>query len=958
MGRAYYACSQETAGIPWKGAPGVSESVAQIMAREELARAKPKTIRLKKEREGPERDRLPQNPASPRAARWVPDLSIADSVQTSTEVLAPQTPDVNFTGATLADTHAFPPDSMGAVGPSQFVVFVNGRLRTFNKATGTADGVLNVDPDVFFASVTTPVGGSVLFNFTSDPQVRYDRLSGRWFLTIIDVPCTDSNCTTTAANRLLIAVSDTGSITPSTAWTFYFFQGDPGTNFLDYPSLGVDANALYIGANMFNSSGTSFLGCNAYVVRKSSVLSGGPIVVTKFAVVSSGTAAGPYSPRGVDNYDPASNQGYFIGVNNATFGTLMLRRVSNPGGTPTVSSNIAITVSSTSFPIPVDHLGNTGGNNGRLDALDDRLFAAHVRNGRLWTAHNIKVNSSGVGANMGGQLRDGVRWYELNVPVGSGTPTVVQSGTIFDNVSSVSNARQFWVPTVMVSGQGHAALGFSTAGTPYRANAGTAGRLATDTLGTLQTFANYTASTTAYNPTSDPGDSSGRRWGDYSFVSLDPNDDMTMWTIQEFCDSADSYGVRVVKLLAPLPATPTTCNPSIVTQGVSNIAVVLTGTSSSGSGFFDPGTSFPNHLSAAVNGGSVTVNTVTYNNRTNLTLNLTVAAGATTGARTITVTNPDGQSVTSASGILTIAGLPEVNFSFSVNKIGAGTGTVTSSPVGIDCGGTCTVSFASNTVVTLTPTAGANSAFRGWSGGCSSTGDCSVTMSSNTIRTANFDALPVITNAFIGPSSPTTTNDLIAAVFASDADGDPITFAYQWQQSTNDVSFGNIAFTSDSLLASATIAGDFYRVLVTPNDGVAAGQTFTTGSLLVPVDADGNGLNDDWEVANFGHLGVDANADADGDGFNNAQEFAAGTDPNDGTSALSIIAIGTDGGHFVISFTTVGGKSYDLQRSDDITSGIWTMVATNIAGTGGIVQATDVGGASLPDRHYRVRLSP
>ena len=68
----------------------------------------------------------------------------------------PQTLGTSFTGATLADTGAFPPDSMGAAGPSQFVVFVNGRIRTFNKTTGVADGVIDADPDVFFSPVMTP----------------------------------------------------------------------------------------------------------------------------------------------------------------------------------------------------------------------------------------------------------------------------------------------------------------------------------------------------------------------------------------------------------------------------------------------------------------------------------------------------------------------------------------------------------------------------------------------------------------------------------------------------------------------------------------------------------------------------------------------------------------------------------------------------------------------------------
>lgn len=198
-----------------------------------------------------EREDKADSPNAPQVSQWPP---ATPGQNQSSAINAPQTTSLSFDGATLTDTGAFPPDSMGAVGPTQFVTFVNGRVRTFNK-NGSADGVLNADPDVFFASVMTPVGGSVVLNFTSDPNVRYDRFTGRWFLTIIDVPCTNATCTTTAANRLMIAVSDAasnGTISPSTVWTFFQFQADPGTNFLDYPSLGVDVNALYVGGNMLD----------------------------------------------------------------------------------------------------------------------------------------------------------------------------------------------------------------------------------------------------------------------------------------------------------------------------------------------------------------------------------------------------------------------------------------------------------------------------------------------------------------------------------------------------------------------------------------------------------------------------------------------------------------------------------------------------------------------------------
>ena len=215
---------------------------------------------------------------------------------------APQTVALNFdTVVGPTETGAFPPDTMGAAGPTQFVLFINGRLKTFDKTTGLADGVINVDPDVFFASVLTPVSPPVLLNFTSDPNVRYDRLSGRWFLTIIDVPCTTPTCSSTAANRWMVAVSDAASagvISGSTAWTFYFLKTD-AANFCDYPSLGVDSQALYTGCDMFTATG-SFVGTNGYVIRKSSILSGGPLVQTTFANLAVGSTAGPFAPRSID----------------------------------------------------------------------------------------------------------------------------------------------------------------------------------------------------------------------------------------------------------------------------------------------------------------------------------------------------------------------------------------------------------------------------------------------------------------------------------------------------------------------------------------------------------------------------------------------------------------------------------------------------------------------------------
>ena len=622
----------------------------------------------------PNRENLPQSPGAINAPQWPPLLE-GINLDSLGALTAPQTVALTFTGATLADAGAFPPDVMGVAGPTQFIVFINGRLRTFNKTTGVADGILNANPDAFFSSVTT-LPGSGQSTFTSDPNIRYDRLSGRWFLSIIDVTVTTSTGAIALPNRVLVAMSDGSNITSGTVWSFLYYQNP--TYFDDYPSLGIDANALYIGTDKFTVAG-AYYNTKAYVFNKASIISGSPTVTIFDNLLSSSTGPGPYAPRGVDNYDPnntgSTAVGYFIGVDNVNFSTLMIRRITNPGGTPTISANISVsTTITTNFPVKVPHLGNTGGNNGRLDALDDRLFAAHLRNGRLWTAHNIGVNNTGT--TTGTRTRNAARWYELQ-NLGT-TPTVFQTGTLYDNFATNDlNRRNYWIPSIMVSGQGHAALGCSIAGTNERINGFTTGRLVGDASGTLRdgpggtTFPGYTSSSTAYNPSSDPGGTAGRRWGDYSLTSLDPNDDMTMWTIQEFCSSTNNWGVRVAKLLAPPPVTPTTAVPNAVAPNLTSVNVVITGLVVNGSGFYDPGTGFLNRISASLPGGII-VNTVTYNSPTQVTLNLKTI-GVADGFYTVTITNPDGQSATSATGILKIdSALPVELILFNATASSAG----------------------------------------------------------------------------------------------------------------------------------------------------------------------------------------------------------------------------------------------------------------------------------------------
>ena len=84
-------------------------------------------------------------------------------------------------------------------------------------------------------------------------------------------------------------------------------------------------------------------------------------------------------------------------------------------------------------------------------------------------------------------------------------------------------------------------------------------------------------------------------------------------------------------------------------------------------------------------------------------------------------------------------GPPPGSFQLSIQAAGAGVGTISSNPVGINCGTTCSAAFASGTQVTLTETAAAKSDFAGWTGACTSNNSsCTLTLSASQQVTATF----------------------------------------------------------------------------------------------------------------------------------------------------------------------------------------------------------------------------
>jgi hypothetical protein len=105
----------------------------------------------------------------------------------------------------------------------------------------------------------------------------------------------------------------------------------------------------------------------------------------------------------------------------------------------------------------------------------------------------------------------------------------------------------------------------------------------------------------------------------------------------------------------------------------------------------------------------------------------------------------------------------------TVLKTGEGLGTVTSVPPGIDCGSDCSQVYLDGTEVTLTAVEGVGSTFEGWSGACTGTGTCILTINADTQVTASFSTpesactYSILPKTFVFPINGGTTTVAVTA---------------------------------------------------------------------------------------------------------------------------------------------------------------------------------------------------
>src|SRR5450432_66888 len=224
-----------------------------------------------------------ENPFIPTNHKDAPDLKVDKGTLLSQ--LAPNIPapilvfaGIPFPGVAC---NCAPPDTNGEVGQTQYVQIVNEAYQVFDKTTGAS----LLGPNSI-ESIWSGFGGVCQTGGFGDPVVLYDQLANRWIISEFagsSIPTDEC-----------IAVSTTNNATGT--WNRYGFH--ISSNFLDYPKIGVWPDAYYMSANIFNSSGTAYLGPQAVAFDRTAMLAGG--TATFIAMPVLGASFPPMLPSDLD----------------------------------------------------------------------------------------------------------------------------------------------------------------------------------------------------------------------------------------------------------------------------------------------------------------------------------------------------------------------------------------------------------------------------------------------------------------------------------------------------------------------------------------------------------------------------------------------------------------------------------------------------------------------------------
>lgn len=425
-----------------------------------------------------------------------------------------------------------PPDTMGAVGDTQFVQMINGGFAVFDKKTGKPLGV-SADNGFWNQLGQGATGG--------DPRILYNPQEDRWITIAFGQNLKDLN----------IAVSETSDALGNWRATRFeaFAPIVPGAfTIADYPTLAMDNNAIYIGTNNFGAdsaapgSPTLYRGTNLHVLPLSDIFNpAGPSTANLVTFNTPFVSGSPFNDttrgfaiQGVNSNEAADGTGHIVAASAFVFGALAydVLNAGTPGATQTSSTLLPYTYDGN---LPARQPGRAPNPPLRnIDPLDDRVASnAWELNGKTYFVHTVTPT---------GTDETRVRVVVMD----SDTKALVQ---VFDLGEA---GYDFYQGSIAVSdptggGGGRAVIGFNRSGFDatdgkIRFYARTFRIRADGTLvemkgGDILLRESLTPGYLNGAPEA-PGLPNGRqRWGDYAAVTLDPNDPFTFWAIGQYADA-------------------------------------------------------------------------------------------------------------------------------------------------------------------------------------------------------------------------------------------------------------------------------------------------------------------------------------------------------------------------------------------------------------------------------------
>ncbi len=434
---------------------------------------------------------------------------------------APRQASLNF-AAGIDTGSVTPPDTQGAGGPKHLMVTLNNNV-TIQSRSGATIQAMSI------AGFWSSVGG---IDEAFDPRVLYDPYANRWIIS------SGANAVA-ASSAILIGVSQTSD--PTGGWFLYKIKTDPSSlGWADYPTLGFNGDWIVVQTNIFSVDTNAYSGSNIYAFNKADLHAGGAGNFTKF---HDPTGYTDYPAVTYDNNLPTE---YLLRDWNGGAGMLRVSAITGPVGSEVLTTGLAYPKTASTWQdwATATNSAPQLGTSQKIDTDDARIENCIYRNGSLWAAQTVFLPASA-------PTRSSVQWWQINT-VGGNLGVVQQLGRRDDPYGKYN----FAYPTVAVNANSDMMIGYSRFGASQYASANFSYRLRGDALNTLRADTVIKMGEAPYFKDFGTGDN---RWGDYSNTSVDPQNDLDMWTIQEYAGVGSMWGTwwGTIKLASTPTATPT-----------------------------------------------------------------------------------------------------------------------------------------------------------------------------------------------------------------------------------------------------------------------------------------------------------------------------------------------------------------------------------------------------------------